>query len=183
VRLEASRNHERATTAGLDLVAVAGQELIDVAGGPHPALLLGRGPLGRGVRAGPVEHAHPLEIATGRVTGHCLPRHRHHEFLRFLRQITRAYPRVELHLVMDNYAAHKHSAVRAWLAANPRVQVHFTPTSASWLNVVECWFSIIERQAIHRGSYASVPDLNRRIRGFIDGLEPARPPVHLDQDR
>ena len=110
-----------------------------------------------------------LEIATGRVTGHCLPRHRHQEFLRFLRQITRAYPGVELHLVMDNYAAHKHPAVRVWLAANPRVKVHFTPTSASWLNLVECWFSIIERQAIHRGSYASVPDLNRRIRAFIDG--------------
>ena len=110
-----------------------------------------------------------LEIATGRVTGHCLPRHRHQEFLRFLRQIARAYPGVELHLVMDNYAAHKHPAVRAWLAANPRVKVHFTPTSASWLNLVECWFSIIERQAIHRGSYASVPDLNRRIRAFIDG--------------
>jgi transposase len=110
-----------------------------------------------------------LEIATGRVTGHCLPRHRHQEFLRFLRQISRAYPGVELHLVMDNYAAHKHPAVRAWLAANPRVKAHFTPTSASWLNLVECWFSIIERQAIHRGSYASVTDLNRRIRGFIDG--------------
>jgi transposase len=110
-----------------------------------------------------------LEIATGRVTGHCLPRHRHQEFLRFLRQIARAYPDVELHLVMDNYAAHKHPAVRAWLTANPRVKVHFTPTSASWLNLVECWFSIIERQAIHRGSYASVPDLNRRIRAFIDG--------------
>ena len=110
-----------------------------------------------------------LEIATGRVTGHCLPRHRHQEFLRFLRQIARAYPGVELHLVMDNYAAHKHPAVRAWLAANPRVNVHFTPTSASWLNLVECWFSIIERQAIHRGSYTSVSDLNRRIRAFIDG--------------
>jgi transposase len=110
-----------------------------------------------------------LEIATGRVTGHCLPRHRHQEFLRFLRQLTRAYPDVELHLVMDNYAAHKHPAVRAWLAANPRVKVHFTPTSASWMNLVECWFSIIERQAIHRGSYASVAELNRRIRAFIDG--------------
>src|SRR5215218_4722142 len=110
-----------------------------------------------------------LEIATGRVTGHCLPRHRHQEFLRFLRQITRAYPGVELHLVMDNYAAHKHPAVRSWLAANPRVHVHFTPTSASWMNLVECWFSIIERQAIHRGSYASVAELNRRIRAFIDG--------------
>ena len=70
---------------------------------------------------------------------------------------------------MDNYAAHKRVEIRDWLAANPRVQVHFTPTSASWMNLVEVWFGIIERQAIHRGSYASVPDLNRRIRAFIDG--------------
>jgi hypothetical protein len=72
-------------------------------------------------------------------------------------------------LVMDNYAAHKRVEIRDWLAANPRVQVHFTPTSASWMNLVEVWFGIIERQAIHRGSYRSVSDLNRRIRAFIDG--------------
>ena len=70
---------------------------------------------------------------------------------------------------MDNYAAHKRVEIRDWLAANPRVQVHFTPTSASWLNLVEVWFGIIERQTIHRGSFASVTDLTRRIRAFIDG--------------
>ena len=70
---------------------------------------------------------------------------------------------------MDNYAAHKHAAVRDWLAANPRVIVHFTPTHASWMNLVEVWFSIIERQAIHRGTYRSVKDLNAKIRAFIDG--------------
>jgi transposase len=110
-----------------------------------------------------------LEIATGTVTAACQPRHRHQEFLRFLKQVARAYPEREMHLVMDNYAAHKRVEIRDWLAANPRVHVHFTPTSASWMNLVEVWFGIIERQAIHRGSYRSVRELNAKIRAFIDG--------------
>jgi transposase len=110
-----------------------------------------------------------LNIATGKVTSRCQERHRHEEFLVFLRHVARAYPSVELHLVMDNYAAHKHPAVRAWLEDNPRVHVHFTPTHASWMNLVEVWFSLAERQAIHRGSYGSVRDLTRKIRGFVDG--------------
>jgi transposase len=110
-----------------------------------------------------------LEIATGRITGVCKNRHRHQEFLAFLKHVARAYPECELHLVMDNYAAHKHPNVRSWLAANPRIHVHFTPTSGSWLNLVEVWFSIIERQAIHRGSFPSVRDLMIKIRAFING--------------
>jgi transposase len=110
-----------------------------------------------------------LEIATGRVTGVCKNRHRHQEFLAFLKHVARAYPDRELHLVMDNYAAHKHPNVNAWLAGNSRIQVHFTPTSGSWLNLVEVWFSIIERQAIHRGSFPSVRDLMIKIRAFISG--------------
>jgi len=110
-----------------------------------------------------------LEIATGQVTAACKPRHRNTEFLAFLRQLARAYPEGELHLVMDNYAAHKHPAVKTWLASNPRIVVHFTPTHASWMNLVEVWFSIIERQAIHRGTYTSVRDLNAKIRAFITG--------------
>jgi len=114
-----------------------------------------------------------LEIATGKVTGGCKPRHRHQEFLAFLKQVARAYPDdgtgQELHLVMDNYAAHKRVEVRDWLAANPRIHVHFTPTSGSWLNLVEVWFGIIERQAIHRGTFGSVKDLNAKIRAFVDG--------------
>jgi transposase len=112
-----------------------------------------------------------LEIATGTITAACQPRHRHQEFLRFLKQVSRAYPDDgrQLHLIMDNYAAHKRVEIRDWLAANPRVQVHFTPTSASWMNLVEVWFGIIERQAIHRGSYRSVRELNAKIRAFIDG--------------
>jgi transposase len=110
-----------------------------------------------------------LEIATGKVTGACKPRHRHQEYLAFLKQVARAYPDQELHLVMDNYATHKRSEVRDWLAANPRITTHFTPTSGSWLNLVEVWFGIIERQAIHRGSFGSVKDLNAKIRTFVNG--------------
>ena len=114
-----------------------------------------------------------LEVATGKVTAAVKPRHRHQEFLTFLKQVDKAYPDdgsgTELHLVMDNYAAHKRAEVRQWLAANPRIQVHFTPTSGSWLNLVEVWFGIIEKQAIHRGTFGSVKDLNAKIRAFIDG--------------
>jgi transposase len=110
-----------------------------------------------------------LEIATGKVTGLCKQRHRHQEFLAFLKHLARAYPDAELHLVMDNYATHKRPEVKAWLADNPRIHVHFTPTSASWLNLVEVWFSIIERQAIRRGVFPSVRDLMIKIRTFITG--------------
>jgi transposase len=85
---------------------------------------------------------------------------------------------------MDNYAAHKRVEVRRWLAANPRVHVHFTPTSGSWLNLVEVWFGIIERQAIRRGTFRSVKELNAKIRSFHRQLERRpRPPVRLDQAR
>jgi transposase len=118
-----------------------------------------------------------LDIATGQVTAALKPRHRHQEFLAFLRQIDRTYrdvldaegQQVELHLVMDNYAAHKHPNVRAWLTGHPRFVVHFTPTHASWMNLVEVWFGIVERQAIRRGVFKSVKDLNAKIRAFIDG--------------
>lgn len=110
-----------------------------------------------------------LEIATGRVEQACLPRHRHQEFLTFLKQVAKAYPRRELHLVVDNYATHNHPAVRAWLRRNPRITLHFTPTSGSWLNLVEVFFSIITRQAIRRGSHRSVKELITAIEQFIDG--------------
>ena len=109
-----------------------------------------------------------LEIATGRVEQACLPRHRHQEFLRFLKQVAKAYPRRKLHLVVDNYATHNHPAVRAWLARNPRITLHFTPTSGSWLNMVEIFFGIITRQAIRRGAFNSVTDLIGAITRFID---------------
>src|SRR4051794_41730405 len=104
-----------------------------------------------------------LEVATGTVTAAVKPRHRHQEFLAFLKQVAKAYPDEDLHLVMDNYAAHKRIEIRDWLAANPRIHVHFTPTSGSWLNLVEAWFGIIERQAIRRGVVTAVKDLNTKI--------------------
>jgi transposase len=110
-----------------------------------------------------------LEVATGKVTDACFPRHRHQEFLRFLRQVAKAYPRRRLHIVLDNYGTHTHPKVKAWLERNPRITLHFTPTSGSWLNLVESFFSIITRQAIRRGSFPSVAELVNAIRNFIDG--------------
>ena len=110
-----------------------------------------------------------LEVATGRVEQACLPRHRHQEFLRFLKQVAKAYPRIKLHLVCDNYATHKHPAVKAWLARNPRITLHFTPTSGSWLNMVEIFFGIITRQAIRRGTFDFVHELIQAIGAFIEG--------------
>jgi transposase len=108
-----------------------------------------------------------LEVATGRVTEACTERHRHQEFLAFLRQVARAYPRRELHVVVDNLSTHSHPVVRAWLQRHPRVQLHFTPTSGSWLNLVEAFFSIITRQALRRGSFPTVADLIAAIERFI----------------
>ena len=104
-----------------------------------------------------------LEVATGKVTDACYSRHRSEEFLRFLKLVAKTYPRVELHVVVDNYAAHKHPRVNAWLARNPRITLHFTPTSGSWLNLVEIFFGIITRQAIRRGTFTSVKDLILRL--------------------
>jgi DDE superfamily endonuclease len=94
------------------------------------------------------------------------PRHRHQEFLAFLKQVARAWPCRQLHVVCDNYATHKHPVVGAWLARHPRIRLHFTPTSASWLNLVEVFFSIIDRQALRRGDFSSVTDLTAAIGRF-----------------
>ena len=110
-----------------------------------------------------------LEVATGKVTDACYARHRHQEFLRFLKLVAKTYPRVPLHVVCDNYGTHKHPAVRAWLARNRRITLHFTPTSGSWLNLVEIFFGIITRQAIRRGTFTSVTDLIAAIQTYIDG--------------
>ena len=110
-----------------------------------------------------------LEVATGRVTDRCYDRHGKAEFLDFLERLAKAYPGEELHVVLDDYHTHKHADVEAWLAKHPRVTLHFTPTSGSWLNLVEVFFGIISRQAIRRGSFTSVPELVAAIRAFIDG--------------
>ena len=110
-----------------------------------------------------------LDIATGRVIGQCRKRHRHEEFLAFRRLIDREVPaELDIHLVLDNYATHKHAKVKQWLAARPRFHLHFTPTYASWLNQVERWFGLLSQRAIKRGSFRSVADLVRKIQAFID---------------
>jgi transposase len=103
------------------------------------------------------------------VTDRCYERHGKAEFLDFLKRVARAYPRRELHIVLDNYHTHKHDEINQWLAKHPRITLHFTPTSGSWLNLVEVFFSIITRQAIRHGSFDSVKDLIAAIRAFIDG--------------
>jgi transposase len=110
-----------------------------------------------------------LEVATGTVTDACYDRHGKAEFLHFMTKVARAYPDRELHVVVDNYHTHKHDDINRWLARNPRVTLHFTPTSGSWLNLVEVFFGIITRQAIRRGSFASVTQLVTAIHTFIDG--------------
>jgi transposase len=109
-----------------------------------------------------------LEVATGTVTDRCYDRHGKAEFLDFLKLVAKTYPRRRLHVVLDNYHTHKHDDINQWLGKNPRITLHFTPTSGSWLNLVEVFFSIITRQAIRRGSFDNVKQLVAAIRAFID---------------
>jgi transposase len=109
-----------------------------------------------------------LDVLTGKVIGQCLPRHRHEEFLKFLRKVERETPKgLQVHLICDNYATHKHPAVKAWLAKHPRVHMHFTPTSSSWLNLVERWFRELTDKALRRGVFHSVPDLIAKIEEYL----------------
>jgi transposase len=108
-----------------------------------------------------------LEIARGSVLGECSQQHTAVDFLRFLKKIARRY-RGELHVILDNSSTHKTPAIVDWLNAHPRVHFHFTPTGASWLNLVEVWFSILTRRSIRRGSFQSVRSLIRHIEAYIE---------------
>jgi len=109
-----------------------------------------------------------LDIATGQVLTSCKNHHRHQEYLQFLKQVeTNVPPEMGIHLVVDNYATHKHPSVRRWLAAHSRYQVHYTPTYASWLNQVEIWFNIITQRAIRRGTFRSVKALIAKIEQYV----------------
>lgn len=109
-----------------------------------------------------------LDIQSGEILTQCKRRHRHQEFLAFLRHLDASIPPpLDLHLVLDNYGTHKHPRVRAWLARRPRYHLHFTPTYASWLNQVERWFGLITQRAIRRGSFRTVRDLVHRIDTFV----------------
>ncbi len=138
----------------------------------QPLLPLGLGYV-EGVTHGYLRHGTTtlfaaLDIASGRVLTECRHRHRHQEFLQFLRHIDAAVPpTLAVHLVVDNYATHKHATVRRWLAARPRFHVHYTPTYASWLNQVEIWFGLITQRAIRRGTFRSVGDLVAKIEAFV----------------
>jgi transposase len=110
-----------------------------------------------------------IDVATGRVIGQCMKRHRHQEWLKFLRAIDHGTPTAfDLHLIADNYATHKHPAVKAWLAKHPRFHMHFTPTSASWLNQVERFFGLITEKRIRRGVFKSVGELEAAIQDYLD---------------
>jgi transposase len=108
-----------------------------------------------------------LEVATGTVLGECRARHTGADFLAFLRRVTRAYRGRALHVILDNSSTHSTPAVHAWLAAHPRVHFHFTPTGASWLNMVEAWFSILTRKSVRRGSFETVRALIRHIERYL----------------
>jgi transposase len=126
-----------------------------------------------------------LEVATGKITADaCYPRHRHQEFLKFLKKVATAHPGTRLHVVLDNYGTHKHAEVRKWLARpeNQRITLHFTPTSCSWLNMVEIFFGIITRQAIRRGTFRSVKELTARIGQFIDAYNERCAPFTWTKD-
>jgi transposase len=109
-----------------------------------------------------------LDVLTGKVIGQCLARHRHEEFLKFLRTIDREVPKgLQVHLILDNYCTHKHANVNQWLKKHPRFHLHFTPTSSSWLNMVERWFGKLDDKAIRRGIFTSVPDLIAAIETYL----------------
>ena len=109
-----------------------------------------------------------LDILTGKVFGECFPRHRHQEFLKFLRSLDAEFPQdLDLHLILDNYGTHKHPKVKKWIEKHPRFKLHFTPTSASWTNLVERWFRELTLKAIRRGTFISVQDLQIAIDNFL----------------
>lgn len=110
-----------------------------------------------------------LDVLTGMIISQCQPRHRHQEWLKFLKTIDRQVPKdLQIHLILDNYATHKHEDVRSWLDQHPRFHLHFTPTSSSWLNLVERWFRELTDKALRRGVFHSVPDLVASIQEYID---------------
>jgi transposase len=118
-----------------------------------------------------------LDVLTGTVIGQCMPRHRHQEWLKFLKTIDREVPKdLAIHLILDNYATHKHQDVGKWLDNHPRFHLHFTPTSSSWLNLVERWFRELTDKALRRGVFHSVPDLIASIQEYIDSHNDAPRP-------
>ncbi len=137
----------------------------------HPGLPLKKGRCGTRThdykRHGTTTLFAALQVVEGRVIGECYPRHRHQEFLKFLRRLDREFPgAVTLHLILDNYGTHGHATVRRWLARHPRFVLHFIPTSSSWLNLVERWFGELTQKAVRSGVFRSVAELEAAIAEF-----------------
>ena len=164
----------RMMTVGWIAAIVIGQQLLWTDGTDTLRML----PMGLGyvegvthdyVRHGTTTLFAALDIANGTVITQSKPRHRHQEFLTFLRHIDKNVPEeLDLHLVLDNYASHKHPKVKAWLLNHPRYHLHFTPTYSSWMNQVERWFGLITQRAIRRGSFGSVKEMVHKIEQVVE---------------
>ena len=110
-----------------------------------------------------------MNMLDGRITGQCMEKHTHQDFIKFLNRLNRETPKaLDLHVILDNYATHKHAKVKMWLERHKRFHFHFIPTSSSWLNLIERWFGVITDKRIRRGTFTSVPKLVDAIREFID---------------
>jgi transposase len=136
------------------------------------------------VRNGTTSLFAALEVASGSVIAQPYRQHRHQEFLRFLKLIDDAVPKeLDLHLILDNYATHKTPEVKRWLLRHPRFHLHVTPTSSSWLNLVERWFAELTRRKLRRSAHRSVTELEADPRQLDQRLEQEPQTIHLDQDR
>jgi transposase len=156
------------------VLCVAEKSQVQALDRTQPLLPLGPGQVERQthdyVRHGTTSLFAALEVATGRVIGECYRRHRHQEFVKFLTVVDAAVPTedgVSIHLILDNYSTHKTPAVKRWLRRHPRYVLHFTPTSGSWLNLVERFFGQITEQRLRRGVFSSVAELERAIKGYL----------------
>jgi transposase len=117
-----------------------------------------------------------LDVLTGKVIGSCHPKHRHQEFIKFMKTVDRETPKgLDIHMILDNYGTHNHAEVKAWLESHPRFHLHFIPTSSSWLNLVERWFRELTDKALRRGVFHSVPDLIAKIQAYLDAHNKPKP--------
>ena len=134
-------------------------------------------------RNGTIDLFAALEILTGEVVAEFHHRHRHQEFLSFLRTLDRqAAPEYDVHVILDNLSAHSTAEVERWLRSHPRFHLHFTPTHSSWLNAVEGWFSKLTTKRLKRGSFANVPELTRAIREYVTAHNAASMPFTWTKD-
>ena len=123
-----------------------------------------------------------LNTLTGDVIGQCMKRHRHQEFLTFLKAVEKQTPKeLDLHLIVDNYATHKHEKVKNWIKRNKRIHLHFIPTSSSWLNLVERFFGLLTEKQLRRGVFTSVNDLEASIMKFIETHNEDKKTVRMDK--